>query len=495
MSSTILLIRPNHTQDKKDNYLTFPLGLAYVGGFLIKEGYEVKIIDLALEDVNYDNTTKKIKEINPYIIGISALSFQYSHIKKLVSYLKNIVSCKIVLGGFLSSYNYNLILEKTKVDICIVGEGELVLLDIIKNLNNLSNINGIVYKDNQKIIENPSRELITNLDDMPFPAYELFDIEKYLNFSMTDISIPHTYLKKKKKHRQITILGGRGCPFSCNFCSKMNIHYRLRSIDNIMREIKYLRDKYDIDIFGFYDELLFLNKDRLKEFCEKIKELDINWYGDIRVNLVNYETLKLFKESGCLTISFGVESGSNKILKNMNKKITSKEIEETIKNCLKLNLIPGMGLILGYPGENVESIKETINLFKRVGYPAFKFRYITPYPGSKLYNECIENKIIEDEEKYLESIGDGTGPYRFRFNFTEFTDNQLYFLLPYVVKKILNNYLFYLLKHPFLFFKRLLQKNFMNPIYYYYYSWCHPTNYDKAAKSKEGIKEMDKLFK
>jgi radical SAM superfamily enzyme YgiQ (UPF0313 family) len=216
----------------------------------------------------------------------------------------------------------------------------------------------------------------------------------------------------------------------------------------------------------------------------------VNWYGDIRVNIVDEESLRLFKESGCLTISFGVESGSQKILDNMNKRITVDQIKKTIKTCLKLDLIPGMGMIIGYPGENKNTIQETINMFKEIGYPALKFRYITPYPGSRLYNECVKNNIIKDEEKYLESIGDGTGPYRYRFNFTDFSDEELTAILPYTVNTILKNYLLYLIFHPIRLIQYLFQKHFMNPFCYFYNKIKNPTNYDKAAIYNKNYKKI-----
>ena len=262
----ILLLRPNHTEDKKDTYISLPLGLGYIGSSLLKEGYNVLIIDLALENVNYNNLTERIKKFNPKVIGISALSFQYIHVKKLVNYLKSITTCKIILGGFLATYNYNIVLEKILIDICILGEGELTIIKLLKNLDNLSNVSGIAYKENNQIIATSSNELIKDLDSIPFPAYHLFDIDKYSIFSMSDMYIPHTYLKKKKIHKQLTLIGTRGCPFACNFCSKMNYIYRPRSLKSVIEEIKYLKNTYDIDIFGFHDELLFSNFKQIQDF-------------------------------------------------------------------------------------------------------------------------------------------------------------------------------------------------------------------------------------
>ena len=483
MNRRILLIRPNHTQDKKNNYATFPSGLAYVASVLIKRDYTVNITDLTLEDVNYDNLAERVKRFNPDIIGISAMSFEYAQVRKLSSYLKKIIPCKIILGGPIV-FNYDLILRKIDVDICVIGEGELTIVDLLENLSSLAEVKSIAYRDNGQIIRTAPRELIRDLDAIPFPAYELFDMDKYSRLLIKDAYISHKYLPKKKVHRKMSLEASRGCPFACDFCSKLFRTTRRRSADRVIEEIRYLKERYDIDVFGFYDELFFSNKDAVYEFCQKIRPLEVGWHAMFRVDTVDRESLEMLKKSGCLEITFGVESGSDKILKNMNKKTTSSQIEETLKNALEIGLLTDASFILGYLGEDKDSVQDTIDLLKRVGYPGIRFRYITAYPGSLLYDRCIENGLIENEEAYLESLGDGTGPYRCRINFTKFTDEELTALLPETTTKILRNYLIYLLKHPNYLFKYLTRKDFMNPVYYYYNRWFHPTNYDKASKKR-----------
>jgi radical SAM superfamily enzyme YgiQ (UPF0313 family) len=464
--------------------VTFPSGLAYIAAVLKNKGYTVSVIDLTLEDVNYDNLADRIRKFSPDIIGISALSYEYIQVKKLSSFLKETISCKIVLGGYIIQ-SYEIVLKNTGVDICVVGEGELTIVDLLENLSSLDKVRGIAYKDKEKVVLNTGREPIKDLDSIPFPAYELFDIDKYSEYLMNNIYTSQKFLPKKERHRKMTLEGSRGCPFACDFCSKIYRTSRRRSVSKVIEEIKYLKEQYDIDIFGFQDELFFFNKEEVYEFCQKIKELGVSWYAMLRVDTVDRERLKMFIDSGCLTVGFGVESGSEKILKNMNKGIIPLQIEKILKEALKIGMPLEISFILGYPGENRETIEDTINLLKRVGYPGTKFRYITPYPGSALYNRSIKDGRIANEEKYLESLGDGTGPYRFRINFTDFTDNELTDLLPETAKKIMRNYLIYLLKHPKYLFRYLMYKDFMNPVYYYYNRWFHPTNYDKAARKRK----------
>lgn len=477
----VLLMRPNCTGNKKDTYITFPLGIGYIAAVLKKEGHEVQILDLTIEDVNYEVVKEIILYFNPDVIGISALSYMYVQVKWLAAYLKKITPSTIILGGHLSNHNYDLVLNKTLVDICVIGEGEITVVDLLQNLNNLSAVKGIAYKTCTQIHKTADREVIEDLDTIPFPAYELFkNLDEYTR--LDDVYLSKRHVSKNKVHRKMAIEAGRGCPFSCNFCSRMYQRVRKRSIDNLLAEIKFLNEKYGIDTIWFQDELLFFNKNYIFEFCDRIKDMEIGWYGNARITSVNKEILQKVKDNKCLEIAYGVESGSQEILKNMNKKITQNQILTTLTDTIKIGLPMDMGLILGYPGETEETIAETVRVLGTVGFPGLKFRYITPYPGSLLYKQCIESGKIKDEEEYLISLGDGTGAYRPRINFTQFSDERLRTILKEINDKVFRNYIFYLLKHPVLLLKRIFVRDVMNPVYVIYNRIKRPTNYDKARK-------------
>jgi len=477
----ILLIRPNSTGDKRDTYITFPLGIGYVAAILKREGYEVSVMDLTLIDVDYQDLKKKIVSMNPDIIGISALSYSYSQVKYLSKYLKKIIPSKIILGGHLAYYNYEIVLNRTSVDICVIGEGELTIVDLIKNMNNIDSVKGIAYKEKNHVIVNKPRELIENLDIIPFPAYELFDLDKYIK--LDDVYLPK--MSKNEIHKKMSLEAGRGCPFDCNFCSRTFRSVRKRSIKSIVSEMEFLKERYGVDVFWYQDELLFSNKRYMIEFCKEMKSHNFYWYGNARIDSVDEEIILKAKQSNCLEIAYGVESGSSKILKNMNKKITPEKIEKILSFTIKSKLHMDMGLIIGYPGENDQTIQETVDMFKRIGYPGLKFRYITPYPGSRLYDTCIEEGRIKDEEQYLISLGDGMGPYKFRINFTEYPDDKLRILLKETSNKVFRNYINYLLRHPIKLLGRIFKKDVMNPIYVLYNRSKRATNYDKAIKINE----------
>ena len=222
----------------------------------------------------------------------------------------------------------------------------------------------------------------------------------------------------------------------------------------------------------------------MNEFCDSIHDMQIGWYGNARIDSVDRDVLQKAKDNKCLLIAYGVETGSRKILKNMNKRITPEKIIDTLKTTMDVGLPLDMGLIIGYPEEDRSTIQETVDVLDEVGFPGLRFRYITPYPGSELYDQCIESGSISDEEQYLISLGDGTGVTRFRINFTKLTDQELTDIISETSDKVLKNYIMYLFKNPKKLLKYIFQKDIMNPIYILYNRWFNPTDYDKARKKK-----------
>jgi radical SAM superfamily enzyme YgiQ (UPF0313 family) len=474
----ILLIKPNSTGDKKDNYIVFPIGIGYIAAVLKQHSYNVSVIDLTIEDVDYDELKQRILDLKPDIIGLTAISHSYRQVKSLALYLRSFLSCPIILGGHLSTYSYKIVLEKTAVDICVLGEGERTIVDLLANLDNLRAVNGIAFKENGAVVLNQPRALIQNLDEIPIPAYELFNIDAYT--PLTDVYLP----KQKGLFRKMSLEAGRGCPFSCHFCSRTFKTVRKRSVQSLLKEMVFLNETYGIDTFWFQDELLFSTKRFMSEFCEEVKKAGFFWYGNARIDSVDEEVILKAKQSNCLEIAYGVESGSKTILKNMNKKISPEQIERILTATIKAGLHMDMGLILGYPGETADTIQETVDMFKRIGYPGLKFRYITPYPGSQLYDISLAKGLIKDEEEYMLSLSDGSGPYRLRINFTDFPDERMREIVKETRDRVFRNYCIYLLKHPSKLITRVCKKSVMNPLFVIYNRMKRSTNYDKVGKKK-----------
>ncbi len=434
----ILLLQPMHEKKDKTHRTSFnfPYGMAYIARALIDSNYDVEVIDAQALQWEKEEVINCLQQGQWDLAGISAFSTQYNAVKIFAECIHK-KEIPIVVGGPLATFSSKLTLENTFVDICVIGEGEETIVDLINNINKLQKVNGIGYKDkNKKIIYTTPRDYIKPLDKLFMPAYELFDMEKYLNVKMS-IGGKNQPINT----RVMTYITSRGCPYHCRFCSKNFKGYRSFSAEKIIDEISYLKNRYKLDGIAFNDELFISNKNKIHEVATKLKEMDLFWSGQARVNLVNYELLKFMKENGCIGIGYGIESGSQKILDNMKKGITVPQIEKAVMDAMNLGLDIKVQLIFGYPGEDEETINDTISLFKRVNNPGRGFNLITPLPGSYLYDYTTEKGLIKDEAEYLTQIEKSFGRGKVHVNFTNWSDKELLKRKKKAEKKIHRNYI------------------------------------------------------
>lgn len=467
----ILLIHPfyNYCDDNK-NDRPFPFGIAYIASYLIKRGHEVRILDLNARYLKKEEVVEELKKFNYDVVGISALSIVFTYVKNLIALIKNNINTPVIVGGPLATHNPELLLRNTAADICVVGQGEQVVYDLLENLQNLSQVKGIVYR-NQKgeIIKNPEA-LFIPADSIPLPAYQIMEMEKYIwDGASPDMDSKRRY---KKGIRIMQVITGRGCPMGCNFCSKvMGRNVLLRSVDSIIEEIKFLIKEYKINGVCFRDELYLMNKQRAYELASKLKPLNLIWMGQARVDRVDYDLIKYLKKCGCISLGFGIESGSPKMLKLMNKGQTVSQIEQAVKGCQRLDMDMKVQLVMGYPGEDKSTVEETIGLFKRLGHPGRRFHLITPLPGSRLYEHLLEKKVIADELRYLIALSrrdSGFSKGKPLINLTKFSDEELCRIRQDTEKIMAGNYQKYLLTHPVEIYRylkdRLIYKRYLlNP--------------------------------
>ncbi|MBU1632426.1 MAG: radical SAM protein [Nanoarchaeota archaeon] len=420
----------------------FPLGLGYIAKVLLNEGYQVEVLDIWSKQYTKEQIMKIIPKLKYDLVGINAISVHYNFVKWLSKKLKEHHSGKIILGGALPTFSSEIVLKNTEVDICVLGEGEITIINLLNNWDNISKVNGIHYKNNGKIIKNTEREYIKNLDIIPFPAWELFPIKNYLK---TPASLEGYGINS------MNIISARGCPYRCEYCSKTFKSCRLRSVDNIIEEIKELKKRYGIKVIDFNDELVLISKSRMLELCKKIALLKIKWTCQGRTNVVDYEMLSEMKKAGCYEVGYGIESGSQKILDNMKKDTTVEIAIKAVLETKKAGIKPALQSMFGYTGENHDTIKETIEFYNTIhDHPASESSITTPFPGTVLYDNLKQKGLIKDEEKYLEDLKE-TGQYI--INLTEFPDNKVVEIRNKMDKKILQNYYKYRRRHPVIFLR------------------------------------------
>nr|WP_319540031.1 radical SAM protein [uncultured Methanospirillum sp.] len=427
----------------------FPFGIGYIASFLKKRGYQVEVLDIYANQFTQGQVIEKINEIDFDFVGISALVTQYEYVKWLSVTIKERKQVPIFVGNGLGTHSDRLVLEKIpSVDICVRGEGEITVYEIIQSWPDLTNIKGITYRGNGGELNiNTEREVCQDIDRLPIPAYELFNMELYINTKIYDTGIFNIRSKYINK-RILPMLTSRGCPYNCNFCGKVLSGVRLRNISNIVDEIQFLKEKYSIDGIHFIDELVVSNKKRATEISNALKPLNIFWDCQARVNTVDQETLEIMKNSGCVAIGFGIESGSQKILDAMNKKITVEQIKSAMRAAKNVDIDVKVQLIFGYPGESIDTLNDTLLLFKEMKNPGRTFSFICPLPGTKLYKSAIRSGLIDDEEEFIYKITDGFDNNVPIINFTNFEFNELIPLMKKYANDLENNYLLYLLHDP-----------------------------------------------
>ncbi len=380
-----------------------PLNLAYLAGYLHQERPDIKIevLDCEALGLTYPKIKQEIQRIRPDLVGITAPTPAFSQVLEICRIIKQEVSPNIitVLGGpHPTALSRETIIEKN-IDVCVLFEGEITFTELVNTLGrggSLKEVRGIVFKDeNNNIIETEKRELIQDLDGLPFPAREFFDTDLYF-------PPPTKRLSNKKAGNMIT---SRGCPYQCTYCMASFMwerKVRFRSIKNVVDEIEECVAKYGIGEFNFHDELFTVNRQRTIEFCREIKRrnLDIAWICMVRADFVDQETLKAMKEAGCKKIMFGFESGSQMILDKMKKRIALEKAEEAVKLVKKAGIKTAGNFMFGNLGETEETIKQSIALAKKLNCDTMAFFIASPYPGTEFYQTAKEQGFLRKDIKW-----------------------------------------------------------------------------------------------
>lgn len=424
----ILLINSPIRLDAKPNCI--PYGLATIAASLRNGGYDVEIYDLNALRASKIQTIKRLKEKQWDIVGLSGLITTYEFQKWLIGELKVLhPDAPVISGGGLATSSSHLLFDQTTLDITVIGEGEQTMLELCRAVERgerLCDIPGIGARQNGGWTRTQERKNITDLDEIPFPAWDLLPMEIYLNNPIWG-DVAHNssgFRRGVPVTRSMNIISSRGCPYSCHYCYHLfgRSNYRFRSPQNVIDEIEILVDRYGVDFIGFVDDNMMASKRRLLGFCDLMerKRFPITWGCHGRVTSAKPDILERMAEVGCVWIGYGIESGSQKILNGMNKKARVEQAKKAIINTRKAGIFPNTTFIFGYPGETRETIQKTIDFKRELEIECGSF-FATPYPGTPLYQE-IQSKI-KDEEAFVCSLGNAT---EFTINLTDFDDDTFF---------------------------------------------------------------------
>lgn len=425
MKPDVALINP-----RIDDIPFHPLGLLYVAAILEKNGYKVKVYDPFPDDNTF---IEEIIQNKPKIIGITATTAQINRGFDIAKEIKKQdEGVKIVFGGVHTTVMPKWVLKNSFVDFVILGEGELTALELFDKISackeDYNRVKGIGYKSGKKYELTQPRELIQDLDSLPFPARHLLSSDWYFQ--------PPGRIRGVWLEKSATIMSSRGCPGQCIFCSSHLLFGRItryRSPQNVIGEINQMVDDFEIDGLWFVDDTFTVNHRWVREFCKLLKKskLNITWGVQARVNYINEDLLREMRSAGCIQIDYGVESGSPKVL-------------QTLKG-----IRPLATFMIGNPTEEWEDILMTAKLVNEIKPDFADFYFTTPYPGTELYHMVKTHNWINPSYTLSSWVFDKiTDKPVMTINFSE---KELQEIRSWLHNQVLmRNYLFYLKRPSFL---------------------------------------------
>jgi anaerobic magnesium-protoporphyrin IX monomethyl ester cyclase len=360
-----------------------PLGLGYLAAYLREHGISVDLIDCTF--LSREEALEKVRRSNPRIIGIYSMFSMKGKAIEFADLLRR--DCDLlVAGGPLPTLNPQVFLQH--FDTVVIGEGERTMYEIVRATEgdaDLSGVKGIAFKNGNETTFTPGRELIRDLDIIPFPSRELFDNQSYKN-----------YYSRRYGYSVTSMITSRGCPFKCDFCSRpvFGDQVRTRSAENIVDEMETVLT-LGYDRIWFTDDCFTLNRRRIFGICNEIiqRGIKIDWECLSRVDTINREALRRMRQAGCKRVFFGIESGNDSVLALMKKRATVKEAREAVQMGKTAGLEVGAFFIVGYPGETDKTILDTVRFASQLPLDYLSFTLPYPIPGTPLY-ERIKDKII-----------------------------------------------------------------------------------------------------
>jgi radical SAM superfamily enzyme YgiQ (UPF0313 family) len=372
-----------------------PLGLAYIASVL-KQNHEVKIIDSNVLNYTISDVERELRSFNPDVVGITSVTPSIYEAYKVAETAKKVrEDCIVVLGGPHATFMPRQTMEECKyIDIIVKGEGEETTRELIENVEKgapLNGVKGITFREKNEIIDTDPRPFIKNIDDIPFPSRDLLPMHLY----------------KFNGVKYTSMLTSRGCPFKCSFCSSSRLfggYWRGRSPENVLEEMKIVYEEYGIGNIEFIDDTFTLDQERAEKICDEIikQGWDISWGASSRVDTLSRKLAEKMKKAGCWIIYLGIESGSQRILDAIGKRITLEQVEKAVK-ILKDAGIKVLGsFIIGFLQDTKETIKETIKFAKSLNLDYAQFSILTPYPGTPIFDYAKKHGMLltEDWSKY-----------------------------------------------------------------------------------------------
>jgi len=390
----ILFLQPNY-----DSHVIHPpLGLGYLASFLKRKGYQAILFDGTLYNASIEDFVKSVREFQPDLVGLSVLSRGHFQARQIIKALKqHFKKLPIIIGGTQVTAAPRKVLLDLGADFAIIGEGEITIAELAamleKGQKNFNQIKGLAYQTSKNRVKiNPLRELITDLNTLPFPAWHLMPPVKYRIAPI---------LEPARGTPIAPIITSRGCPYNCSFCAS-NVTWRrrirFRSPQNVLAEIKMLKNDFAVKEIHFSDDNFTMDIKRAAKICDLLikEKINLPWQcpNGVRIDCLTLPLLKKMKKAGCYALGLGIESGNQKILKRVNKQLDLKIVPRVLKNMKKAGIESYGFFILGLPGDTRKTIQETIDFALHQSFDRAWFNIFTPYLGSPAFAQWLGKRKL-----------------------------------------------------------------------------------------------------
>jgi len=381
-----------------------PIGLLYISSAIRQtfgSQYEIKILDSGIDDFSLNDLKLCLEEFQPGFIGLSTLSCETDLMQDIASISKSVIKdCKVIVGGPHATVAAAALLSDPNIDIAVIGEGENTIVELLKSLDEsipLSFVSGIAFRENNRIVSTGPRNYIGILDALPFPAWDLIDMKKYVNSpNWNGITKEYLYLP---------ILTSRGCPYQCTYCHNIfGKHVRIRSSEDVVSEIEYLFRKYSVKEFHIIDDAFNYDAARAKHLCSAIiasgLKISLAFPNGLRADNIDDELIILLKKAGTYKINFGFETIIPRLQSMIKKNLDIDSAHATVRKVSKTGIITGGYFMFGLPTETREDILKTINFAAKSSLDTAYFFKVTPYPGSELYDYINRHKELKNYDNF-----------------------------------------------------------------------------------------------
>ncbi|MCX6639825.1 MAG: radical SAM protein [bacterium] len=389
----ILLVRPHSDVPAAAP----PLGLLYLASYLRTFGsHEIEILDARLKEYDFDTIGAKIRQSNADLVGITAFSLEFRETREIAAQSKKALpNARVLVGGPYATSDYKKVLSDPNVDIAVMGEAERTFQQLVQALesgDDWTQINEIAFRQNGDVVKTAVAEFISNLDELPYPAWDLVNLDEY--FYRKGTAKRTCFNQHQWKKRILSIFTTRGCPYQCTYCHNLfGKKIRQRSVENVIGELRLMKDKFNVEEVEIVDDIFNLDMDRAKQIFRRVIEekldMKFSFPNAIRSDRVDEEMLDLFKAGGVYRIVFAIESGSPRIQKMIRKNLDLNIARRNIDLAAKRGFSLGGFFMMGFLDETEEELMSTIKFAIDAPIHTATLPILTPFPGTEIYNDLI----------------------------------------------------------------------------------------------------------